>query len=1311
MSDSIEADDNGLEKLREGGLRSASFQGLLWTQWLTSINDNVFRWFVVGVGKAQLLPEYSSAILAVGAILFTLPYILFAPIAGWLADRYCKRHVIIGCKIAEIVIMALGVLAIACLGKPNPSQGGSLMDVLHSVDPTLYLLAFAVFLMGAQSALFAPAKVGSLPELLSEKNITSGNAIFNVATLTATIIGMLLGGSLADWTDRGQSNLGWAAGVLLGLAVIGTLLSFLVRTLPAANAAARFPINLPRMLFKDIFQLFQFRFLFRVALGVSFFWAIAALIQSNIDIFSTENGGLGEADRNPYLLAVVVGIALGSVLAGLISRGRIELGLVPFGAIGIALFSLLLAFSPSDFIGDTIWSGPSLYVCFLLTGLGMSAGLFDTPLTSYLQFNSPIDKRGTLLSATNCMAFTGILVTMGLLLLFTKPTFVGSVSNLSNAVTTASLSEPQTASLATVTSEFLKTPIDSETIGIAPIVEKLDKELQPAAITELVTADLRRRKGAGDFYDYWDEFKLPAEQRETLSDAAAVQQNSIERTIGRQLRKVIAQAGNLPLMTARQIFLFIGLLAIPVVFYAAYMLGRKCLRLMVWALLATLYKIKVNGAEKIPSEGSAVVVANHSSWIDGAILLVLVPRIPRTIAWAGNFSGKFLERFASFCGVILMGSGPKSIRRSLNEARGVLNNGEVLGIFPEGGISRDCQVRTFKPGLKMILKKVEPTSIYPVYFDEIWGSNFSYVGGKAFRRWPFPLRRPLSVHIGDPIPSDSSMFEVRQAVQELGAKTMENPAGKFVAPVAAFVSSCKAAKFRSKIGDSTQQEETGGKLLTRALVLQRLLRREVLDASESHVGVLIPPTVGGAIVNLGLSLDKRIAVNLNYSLSNELINHCVKDSGIKTILTTRKVADKLNFEFECKVFYLDDLKEKVTGMDKAVSAMHAFATPAFLLKRLLGLNRIKADDVLTVVFTSGSTGVPKGVMLTQQNVMTNVQGICKVASLHAKDTIIGILPFFHSMGYTVTLWVPMVSAIRGVYHFNPLDAKVVGKLAEKFSATTLVATPTFLRSYMRRCTPEQFAALEMVIAGAERLPTELCEEFEKKFGVRPVEGYGTTELAPVAAVNIPYARQAKKDFQIETKEGTVGRPMPNCSARVTDLDTGEQLGPNQSGMLWISGPNVMKGYLNRPDATAEVLVDGWYKTGDVAIIDDDGFIQITGRMSRFSKIGGEMVPHLKIEEVLCRALDCTPDDDSDDHLLVAVTAVPHAKKGERLVVLYTVKNATAEGMIATLKEGGLPNIFIPSADSFFLVDKLPMLGTGKLDLRGIKDKALELCGE
>jgi len=260
-----------------------------------------------------------------------------------------------------------------------------------------------------------------------------------------------------------------------------------------------------------------------------------------------------------------------------------------------------------------------------------------------------------------------MLVTSGLLALFTNPTFTGSVSNLSTTVTAASLDDQQTALLASAKTEFLKTSAQTETPGIASIVNQLPEAIRPAAITELVTADLERREIDLGRDTYWAEFKKPVDPNLNLSPA----ERSQERAIGKQLQQVISQSGKLPLLTSRQIFLFIGFLAIPVVIYSLYMLGKKFVRLLVWALLASLYKIRITGAEKFPTEGSAVAVANHSSWLDGALLLVLVPRIPRTIAWAGNFSGKVLERFANFCGVILMGSGPKSIKRGLTEAREV----------------------------------------------------------------------------------------------------------------------------------------------------------------------------------------------------------------------------------------------------------------------------------------------------------------------------------------------------------------------------------------------------------------------------------------------------------------------------------------------------------------------------------------------------------------------------------------------------------------------------------------------------------------
>jgi acyl-[acyl-carrier-protein]-phospholipid O-acyltransferase / long-chain-fatty-acid--[acyl-carrier-protein] ligase len=519
-----------------------------------------------------------------------------------------------------------------------------------------------------------------------------------------------------------------------------------------------------------------------------------------------------------------------------------------------------------------------------------------------------------------------------------------------------------------------------------------------------------------------------------------------------------------------------------------------------------------------------------------------------------------------------------------------------------------------------------------------------------------------------------------------------------------FLRVCRRQRRQGKVADSMGVELTGGGLLLRTLILRRLLRRRVLAPDEQFVGVILPPSAPAVVVNAALSIDCRIAVNLNYTVSGEVMNDCIAQCGIRHVLTSRRVMERFDFKFEgAQAVFLEDFKDATTLADKLIAAAGAWLAPVSWLERRLGLDRIQPDDLLTIIFTSGSTGRPKGVMLTQNNVSSNVDAVNQFIHLTDDDVVLGILPLFHSFGYTVTMWTVLSLPPKGVYHYSPLEAREVAKLCRKHGTTIIVTTPTFIRSYLRRCEPEDFAKLDVLFTGAEKLPVEIADAFQKRFGVRPTEGYGTTELSPIVAANVPLSRAADRKHA-GVKEGTVGRPVPGVTAKVVDLDTGEDLPPGKAGMLWIKGPNVMKGYWKRPDLTAEVIRDGWNITGDVAIIDEDGFIQITGRISRFSKIAGEMVPHIRVEEAISALLQLDPDVPS-----VAVAAAPDAQKGERLIVLYTELGQSAKEICRKLAAEGLPPLWIPNAENFHRVDAIPLLGTGKLDLKRLQELALEVA--
>jgi acyl-[acyl-carrier-protein]-phospholipid O-acyltransferase/long-chain-fatty-acid--[acyl-carrier-protein] ligase len=486
--------------------------------------------------------------------------------------------------------------------------------------------------------------------------------------------------------------------------------------------------------------------------------------------------------------------------------------------------------------------------------------------------------------------------------------------------------------------------------------------------------------------------------------------------------------------------------------------------------------------------------------------------------------------------------------------------------------------------------------------------------------------------------------------------------------------------------------------------MRRLLLRHVLAPDEKNVGLLLPPSVGCVVANAALSMTGRVTANLNYTATRDVLNVCIQRSEIRHVLTSRRALDnpvmeKFKQGLDAEFVYLEDLREKVHRGDMLLAALGAYAAPGVLLDRLLGLHHIRGDDVATLIFTSGSTGMPKGVMLTHHNIATNAEAIDQVIHPRPTDCILGVVPFFHSLGFTVTLWGPLLLDIRTAYHFSPLDARIVAKLTRSSRATILLATPTFLRGYLRRCEPEELKTLEIVVAGAEKLPSALCEAFQQKFGVRPVEGYGTTELSPLVSVNVPRSRSQSLD--IDCKEGSVGRPVPGVSVKIVDPESGEPLPVGTSGMLLVKGPNVMKGYLGQHEETAKVMRDGWYVTGDIAMVDSEGFIHITGRVSRFSKIGGEMVPHVRVEEAIHKILGI----EEEGHQKLVVTSVPDERKGERLIVVHTQLDMPPDEICRQLASTGMPNLWLPGTDSFLKVDSIPVLGSGKTDLKAVSDLA------
>jgi acyl-[acyl-carrier-protein]-phospholipid O-acyltransferase / long-chain-fatty-acid--[acyl-carrier-protein] ligase len=749
------------------------------------------------------------------------------------------------------------------------------------------------------------------------------------------------------------------------------------------------------------------------------------------------------------------------------------------------------------------------------------------------------------------------------------------------------------------------------------------------------------------------------------------------------------------------------LVGLAVLVLALWRWPMAFVRAFLWVLTHTAYRQRIVGLENVPKTGGALLVCNHISFIDWLLVLAAQPRFIRFLIYApyANIWGfRHLMRWARVIPIDGSG-GPRATLKALHAASDALTAGELVCVFAEGTMSRTGFLLPFHRGFQQILKR-SPAPVVPVCLDQVWGSVFSFAGGKLFWKLPRHFPYPVGVSFGTPMPATSSAAEVRLAIQWLSAEWAVRRSDELMPVHRRFVRMAARHPFRPCVFDPLRPEGiTYGRTLAGAMCFARWLRPVL--GNEPMVGVWLPPGAGGVLGNAAVALLGKTPVNLNYTAGTDNVQCAIRQCGIKHVLTARRFTARVKVDPGpgVELIYVEDVAGQISKGQRLRAFLAVVLLPGLILERLLGVHRHGLDDVATVIFSSGSTGEPKGVVLTHRNIAANAVSVIQAVQIGPADRLLGILPFFHSFGYTVTLWTALQMGASLVYFPDPRAAKDIGELCKKYRCTLFVSTATFLRFCLKRCQTDEFTTLRLLICGAEKLPPALAGEFEEKFQVRPLEGYGCTELSPVVSTSLP-DRVIEGVRYVLNKSGSIGQPIPGVAVKVVNPDDyAEELPPGQEGLLLVHGANVMKGYLGRDDLTRKVVLDGtWYVTGDMARIDEDGFIFLTGRLSRFAKIGGEMVPLEKVEEELQTLV-------GSSERVLAVTCVPDEARGERLVVLYvSLSGQEPRGLARGLSGRGLPNLWVPGERDFYLVHDLPILGSGKLDLKRVKEMAQEVVG-
>ncbi len=695
-------------------------------------------------------------------------------------------------------------------------------------------------------------------------------------------------------------------------------------------------------------------------------------------------------------------------------------------------------------------------------------------------------------------------------------------------------------------------------------------------------------------------------------------------------------------------------------------------------ILKTLYRVEVKGAEHLTQFSErTLVVANHTSFLDAVLLYAYLP-ISATFAINTYIARRWIGRLANVIGNLfpIDPSNPLSIRALIRR----LQKGGTVVIFPEGRITVTGSLMKVYPGPGLVADRSH-AAVLPIRIDGAQYTPFSRLRGRVRLSW-FPkitlnVQAPRCLYIADEYRGRRRREQAGRLLSELMTEMMYSTANTNQTLAERLLDARRIHGGSHIIAEDINRTPLSyNSLITRSVVLGRQLLK-YCDGDDT-LGVLLPGTLATVATFWGLQLHNKIPAMLNYTAGAQGMIAACETARLRRVITSRRFVQQAKIEKavealgkKVELIYLEDVAETIGLFDKLLGLAKS-RIDSWLLR---DTNRDTSQRAV-ILFTSGSEGTPKGVVLSHHNLLANIQQLMSRIDFNAQDIALNALPLFHSFGLTAGMILPLTSGVRVFFYPSPLHYRVVPEVAYEINATLLFGTNTFLSGYARFANAYDFYSLRYVFAGAEKLQDEVRRTWQDKFGVRIFEGYGATETSPVIAGNAPLAN----------RPGTVGQLMPGMEYRLVNVP-----GLEEGQRLHVKGPNVMQGYLFHDNPGVLVppsseLGDGWYDTGDIVTIDADGFVRICGRAKRFAKIAGEMVSLTSVEVLASKVW---PD------ALHAAIAIPDAKKGEQVILLTTIDSADRAALLAQAKNEGYAEIGVPR--KVMHIDKMPILGTGKID--------------